>query len=307
MKGVECDIEKNKMIADRYCRQAASMGADIAVFPEMFSIAYPDMVADPRKNWNEVAFEGKEPDHTLIEKYRSYAIDDDHPYLAHFRKLSRELDMAIAVTYMGRGKKAPRNSVIIIDRHGKDVIKYSKVHLYAPNIIDAICEPGEKFFVTELDTRVGTVKLGTLICADRDIPETSRILMKKGAELVVICNSCPLAGLDGIVSAFVRVRAAENAMAIAICNPPAPIEDGHSTLFNADGNIAFRAGTEEGVFIAECDLEKLRHHRSTTMAGDAFREECFFKEFLGGPVLSPFADRKNAIGEVAEQYVKGRK
>ncbi len=307
MNGIELDIEKNQMIADRYCREAAALGADIAVFPEMFSIAYPDGVADPRQHWKEVAFEGKQPDQALVAKYRSYAIGHDHPYLNHFRQLAATLNMAIAVTYMGRGKKAPRNSVLLIDRHGQDVIQYSKVHLYAPNFIDALCEPGEAFFVKELDTKAGPVKVGTLICADRDIPEPARILMKKGAELVLLCNASSIEGFsDGLISDFVRVRAYENAMAIAICNYPAPVEDGHSTLFNANGSIAFRAETEEGLFIAKCDLDALRQHRATTMSGDAFREECFFQEFLGGPILSPFKGRKNAMGEVPFQYTKGR-
>lgn len=306
IKGIELDIERNRMIADKYCRMAAESGADIAVFPEMFSIAYPDMVSSPSQNWQKVAFEGKNPDYELIKKYRSYAIDDNHAYLNHFRNLAATLNMAIVVTYMGIGKRHPRNSVLIIDRHGKDLINYSKIHLYAPNIIDAICEPGEEFFVKELDTKAGPVKLGALICADRDIPEPSRILMKKGAELVIICNSCPLVGLDGIVSALVRVRAYENAMAIAICNPPSPIEDGNSTLYYPDGSTAFRAGNDEGVFIATCNLEVIRKYRENTMSGDAFREECFFKDILGGPILHPFKGRKNAIGETPFQYTQSR-
>lgn len=40
IKGIELDIERNRMIADKYCRMAAESGADIAVFPEMFSIVF---------------------------------------------------------------------------------------------------------------------------------------------------------------------------------------------------------------------------------------------------------------------------
>lgn len=304
MKGVALDINKNTAIADHYSREAAKCGAHLAVFPEMFNIAYPDIVADPRQHWHEVAFQGKEPDMKLIEQYRSYAIEDDHPFILHFRELAKSLHMAIAVTYMSRGKQAPRNTVLVIDRHGRDVIKYSKIHLFAPNLIDAICEPGEELFVSELDTQVGSIKLGTLICADRDVPELSRILMKKGAEVVTISNSCPLKGLNGMVLDMIKIRAFENAMAVAVCNYPNPIEDGHSAAFNPDGSIVEKAGQEEGVFIAEYDLDKIRRYRETTMMGDAFREERLYKEILGGQIPSPFEGRKNAIGERPPQYLR---
>jgi len=32
--------EENILIADRYCRQAAQMGADIALMPEMWNVGY---------------------------------------------------------------------------------------------------------------------------------------------------------------------------------------------------------------------------------------------------------------------------
>jgi len=304
MDGVRLDTEKNTATADRYCRDAAKLGAHLAVFPEMYNIAYPDIVSDSRSYWREIEFEGRQPDMKLIKKYRNYAIDDQDSYLNHFRKLAVELDMAIAVTYLSKGKKIPRNTVLVIDRHGKDVIKYLKVHLFAPNLIDAICEPGEEFFVCDLDTPIGGVKLGALICADRDIPEPSRILMKKGAEIVIIPNSCPLKGLNGIVLDMIKVRAYENAMAIAVCNYPEPIEDGYSTAFNPDATVVIKAGTEEGIFIAEYDLSAIRHYRERTMMGDAFREECLFDGLLGGQVLPPFKGRRNAMGEIPPQYLR---
>ncbi len=302
MDGVRLDVQKNIPTADSYCRKAAKLGAHLAVFPEMYNIAYPDIISDPRSYWHEVEFEGRQPDMDLIQQYRNYAIDDHDPYLNHFRKLAEELEIAIAVTYLSKGKKAPRNTVLVIDRYGKDVIKYSKIHLFAPNLIDAICEPGEEFFVHDLDTQIGKVKLGALICADRDIPEPSRILMKKGAEIVIMPNSSPLKGLNGIVLDMIKIRAYENAIAFAVCNYPEPIEDGHSTAFNPDATVVIKAGMDEGIFMAEYDLNEIRHYRKTTMMGDAFREETLFKGLLGGQVLPPFEGRKNAMGETPYQY-----
>ena len=49
---------------------------------------------------------------------------------------------------------------------------------------DASCTPGEDFPVCELDTKKGSVKVGAMICHDREFPEIARILMLKGAELI---------------------------------------------------------------------------------------------------------------------------
>lgn len=280
MNPVEKNIEKNIKIAKEFCRNAAKKGAHFAVFPEMFNIGYPMPYKGTNafKQWKEVAFNNKKADpDNLIPKYRSFAIEDNHPYVNDFRSLAKELEMAIAITYMSKGTTNPRNTVLVIDRYGKDLLKYSKIHLFAPFMIDAICEPGEKFIVKELDTQVGKIKLGALICADRDIPEPARILMKKGAELVIIPNSCPLLGLNGIVFDTVKVRAFENAMGIVICNYPSPKNDGGSAAFYPDGSVLFKADHKEDVHVIDYDIAKLRQYRKETACGDAFREEIYFK------------------------------
>lgn len=310
MSAVEGNIEANTKIADQFCRKAAAKQSDIAVFPEMFSIGYPTPY---NKNnsfeiWKKVAFQGKKPDHfdEDIAKYRSYAIDDNHDYINHFHALAKELEMAIVVTYISKGKLYPRNTALVIDRYGKDVLKYSKINLFQPFFIDAICESGEEFPVITIDTKVGAVQLGILICADRNIPEPARILMKQGAELVIIPNSCPLKGLNGMLLDATKMRAYENAMAVTICNYPSSkndeYNDGHSTAFNPDGSCLFEAPEEEDVYIVEYDLDFIRNYRATTDFGDAFRSEVYFSGILGGAVRSPFAGRKNAIGERPESY-----
>ena len=135
-----------------------------------------------------------------------------------------------------------------------------------------------------------------MICADRDYPEPGRILTKYGAEIVIVPNACPLKGLGSIVTDLVRVRAFENAMAFAICNYPSPQQDGQSAAFGPDGDMVLRAGPDEGVFIAEFDIEAIRQYRSTTFSGDAFRKERFYRPIVDAPVPEEFANRKNVLG-----------
>ena len=40
--------------------------------------------------------------------------------------------------------------------------------------------PGDNFYVADLDTAAGNIKIGAMICYDREHPESARILMLKG-------------------------------------------------------------------------------------------------------------------------------
>jgi len=103
MASCETDREANKAKGDAFCRQAKGMGADIALFPEMWNIGYSffdPAVPDAREAW------------------RARAIDQADGFFLHFRELAKELEMAIAVTYLERHENRPRNSLSIIDRRG---------------------------------------------------------------------------------------------------------------------------------------------------------------------------------------------
>jgi len=298
MLAVQNSIEENIEIATSFCRAAAEQGADIAVFPETFSTGYWVPEGDRFAPWRSIAFGTASPDETIMAELSRHAIGDDHYFIQHFRHLAKELSMAIVITYLSKGKEKPRNTALLVDRYGKDIIKYSKIHLFEPFLVDAICEPGERFYVEDLDTSAGKVRLGLMICADRDYPESGRILMKYGAEVALIPNACPLKGFNGKVTDMVRVRSVENAMAMAICNYPKPKADGHSTAFDPDGKMHRRAGYNEEVNVINFDLEKIREFRSQTYAGDAFRKERFYDPLLEPMLPECFSGRKNAAGIV---------
>ena len=58
-------------------------------------------------------------------------------------------------------------------------------------VMSVLCA-GDEFTVAELDTAKGKLKVGSMICYDREFPESARILMLKGAELVLVPNACPM-------------------------------------------------------------------------------------------------------------------
>ena len=124
--------------------------------------------------------------------------------------------MAIGITFLEKYEDAPRNSLALFDRYGELKFVYAKVHTCDFDV-ERNLTPGEDFYVTTLDTPCGKVKTGAMICYDREFPESARILMLKGAELILVPNACPME-INRLSQ--LRARAFENMLAVATCNYP---------------------------------------------------------------------------------------
>lgn len=272
------DQAANMAKAERFCREAAAKGADIALMPEMCNIGYTRFDAD-KPGAREAAY--------------AAAVATDGAWVQHFRHLARELRMAIAVTYMQKWPGAPRNAVTLWDRNGNEVLTYAKVHTSDFKPLEASMTPGDDFYVGDLDTRFGTIKVGAMICFDREQPESARILMLKGAELILTPNSC---GLDDNRLDQFKTRAVENVLNVAMANYASPKNNGHSVAYEYNGKCMVEAGEEEGVFIAPFDLDRLRQRRSKTIHGNAYRRPHRYS-ILASPERDELWDRIDGNGK----------
>jgi len=273
-----------------FCRKAAALGADIALFPEMWNIGY----THPKS---------KGPDE--VKKWQARAISVDSPFISHFRNLAKELKMAIAITYLQKAKGQPKNSVSLIDRNGQIPITYSKIHTCDFVQIEAATDPGDDFYVTILDTAAGKVKVGLMICYDREQPESARILMLKGAELILTPNACRLTDIS--IDEF-KVRAYENTLGVAMTNYAQTLEDnngdgkqdrhenGRSCAFDAKGEPVVIAGKEQGIYLAKFNLDEIRKRQKTFTLGNAWRRPYRYKLLLSNEVAEQYK-RKNAFGQ----------
>ena len=242
------------------CRMAKKKGADIALFPEMWSNGYA-IHERPAEEW------------------RREAIPADSEFVDNFGRLAGELDMAIGITLLEKYADGVRNTLVLFDRFGERKMTYAKVHT-CDFSVERNLTPGEGFCVTELDTACGIVKVGTMICYDREFPESARILMLQGAELILVPNACPME-INRLSQ--LRARAYENMLAVATCNYPETVPDcnGRSTVFHGVAYLPeeegsrdtciLEAGGEEGIYIAELDLKQLRDYRENEVHGNAYR------------------------------------
>lgn len=259
------------------CRRAKEMGADIALFPEMWSNGY--RIYD-----------------RPVEAWQAEAVPADGEFVRAFGRLAKELDMAIAVTFLEKYDPAPRNSVVLFDRFGERRLTYAKVHTCDFGV-ERNLTPGEDFCVTTLDTEKGPVQVGAMICYDREFPESARVLMLRGAELILAPNACPM---EVNRLSQLRARAFENMLAVATCNYPGGVPDcnGSSSVFDGVAYLPglpgsrdtciLQAGAEEGVYLAGLDLEQLRQYRAREVHGNAYRRPKKYGTLLDERREAPF-------------------
>lgn len=270
-------LEGNLQKGIAACRQAKEKDADIALFPEMWSNGY--QIYDRE-----------------VSEWKSEAIPTDDDFVEEFGKLAKELDMAIGITLLEEYEGGPRNTLVLFDRFGKRQFTYAKVHTCDFDV-ERNLTPGEDFYVTPLNTNQGEIKVGAMICYDREFPESARILMLKGAELILVPNACPME-INRLSQ--LRGRAYENMTAIATCNYPDTVPDcnGGSSVFDGVAYLPelpgsrdtciLQADGKEGVYLAELDVAQLRKYRESEVHGNAYRRPHKYSLLLEEEVVAPF-------------------
>lgn len=157
-----------------------------------------------------------------------------------------------------------------------------------------------------------------MICYDREFPESARILMLKGAELILVPNACPME-INRLSQ--LRARAFENMTAVATCNYPQTVPDcnGGSSVFDgvaylpqSEGSrdtCILKAGADEGIFVAELDLSRLRRYRETEVHGNAYRRPKQYGILTDTKIAEPFirSDYREGLSRAKIQEVTGRK
>ena len=169
------------------------------------------------------------------------------------------------------------NTAVLVDRDGRIIGKYRKVHLpghaeYDPqrsfqHLEKRYFEPGDLGF--RVWRMMGGV-LGMCICNDRRWPETYRVMGLQGVEMIVLGYNTPAANSQKPSESpeqrmfqhrlSLQAGAYQNStwvVAAAKCG----VEDGHpliggSSIVNPDGEIVAQARTEhDELVVADCDLD----------------------------------------------------
>ena len=240
--------DDNLAAAERFIRQAAADGAEIALLPE---------------RWE--AFGSS-------EEIRAAAQPVDGPRLTAVQGWARELGMAIvagSVAERVAGDERLRNTSVAFDRDGRQVGVYRKIHQFDVDL------PGQRVRESDTDApgtggtiaRFGDLSVGLTICYDLRFPELYRAYAVAGATVLTV----PAAFLERTGrdhwEVLLRARAIENQCFVVAANqhgklPAGLTAYGRSMIIEPWGTVLAQAPDGEGVIVAECDHERLARVRA---------------------------------------------
>lgn len=221
-----------------YAKQAKEGGADILILPETFAIVFSMEVG-------EISESKKDSD-----------------TLKFIKKTAKENRIWVLGTLVEKTKEGNKNAACLVNRSGKIVKIYHKMHLFPLTEEDKKCVPGSKLAVADVD---GT-KCGISICYDLRFPEMYRALAKKGATVIFVPSNWPEKRREHWL-ALLKARAIENQCYVVGANRAGndgkEEYSGNSRIYGPFGEEILAAGKEEGVFFGELDLERVKEVRST--------------------------------------------
>ena len=221
------EIEEN---VDRTLRILERMRADLIVLPELFNTGYN---FSNRKEVEKVS----EPIPNGFTTER-------------LLEISRRSGMIIVAGLAEKSGEDYYNSAVIVGN--KYIGKYRKVHLFSKE---------KKFFKRGSEFKVFG-KIGIMICFDWVFPESVRVLMLKGADIIthpaaLVLPYCPDA---------MRTRSLENRVFSITANRIGKEKDlkfiGQSQIIDTKGKILYRAKeTGEEAVVKTIDLKTSKNKR----------------------------------------------
>ena len=224
---------------------AVEQGAEIAITPECVFHGYP---IDDTKGKSE----------TFRKRLFGIAESPEGEHLHLFRDKAREKGIHILVGFVEKGENSTiHNTAALISPEGQYVYLYRKVHCrHFENINHwGYFTPGNDFYSAPLKLNEGIFNAGTIICFDREIPETLRCVRALGAEIVF----CPLATNTSDATLYrnavdnesiTRVGSASNEQFIVVVNHAGRFNGG-SFITGPMGELLCQMNEQPGVLTVE--------------------------------------------------------
>lgn len=266
------DESKNVDKAIQLVRDAARIGGEIILLPELFAGLY-----FPQEQVEEHFF--------FAQKIK------DHPFLGKFMNLAKELEVVLPISFFEHAGHARFNSLMMINSRGENVGVYRKSHIpdgpfYQEKFYFNSGDTGFKSW----DTEKGPVGVG--ICWDQWYPECARAMALQGAELLLyptaIGSEPPEAGSIDTQPMWQRAmigHAVSNSCYVAAANRVGKegSQEFYGSSFIADfkgDKLCEASRTEEIILTADLDFKESNLFRA---AMGFFRDR---RPDLYGPLLT---------------------
>lgn len=254
------DVQQNLERMLSYVEKAAAEGCDLVVLPEEVLTGVGTVGMQQFKSEDKLTFMKNAQ---LIPEG-----DSVQALIEAAKKFDIYINWSMAEQDPDRFD-ATYNTSVLVGPEGF-IGKYRKVHL--PLCERLVHYPGLGDYPV-FDTRIG--KIGLEICFDKCFPEVARSLALKGAQIILNPICWPnISGKEEDPDhyahvTFARSRAWENMVVFVDSNHAGLYMEGHSQIIGPNpGQVLATTGFEEGMAVAEFDLEEeIKHARVVAMGG----------------------------------------
>jgi predicted amidohydrolase len=239
------DKDRNLDSMRKYLRVAAERGARLVIFPECILTGY--------------GFDSRDEALPFAESLPGPASDA-------IAAECRALNVWAIFGLLERAGSDLFNACALVGPTGF-VASYRKIHL--PYLgVDRFTTPGDQPFAVH---DLGGLRVGINICYDGSFPESARILMLLGADLVVLPTNWPT-GAYSTVCHLVQARALENQIYYAAVNRIGEERGfryiGQSRIVQCNGDLLAKANEhEEEILLAEIDPATARNKHLIKIPG----------------------------------------
>ena len=114
--------KRNSELAVRYIREASCLGADLVLFPEMWSNGYAPPFDGAFDDPTDPAFEKE------CKEWLENAVAIESGYVTAVKDAAAKYKIGVCATFLSKTEDKFQNTAIVIDRSGKILLNYAKVH-----------------------------------------------------------------------------------------------------------------------------------------------------------------------------------
>lgn len=246
--------DENLEIALAKIDEAVAGGADFVVLPEMFSCPYKASnfpvyaQEDGGTNWQKLS--------ASANKNNIYLVAGSMPELEICRENCEHMERIYNTSY-------------VFDREGTQIAKHRKMHLFDCDIPGAVFHESDTLSagnkITTFDTEFG--KIGLMVCFDIRFPELSRLMVDRGAKMLVVPAAFNMTSGPAWWELNFRARATDNQVFMAGCAPARDesadyVAWGHSIVVDPFGNILAELDEKEGILYYDLNLAQIEDFRA---------------------------------------------
>ena len=216
--------------------KAKEGGADLLVFPELFTTGYS-------LSHDRVRELAEDKSGNIFQQLSRHAVESGIAVLYGYPEVVEEEN----------GSCVYHNSVQFIDREGTSLSNYHKSHLWLDERnIEGVYTPGRS--LGSVFEFCG-VQIGLLICYDVEFSEAVRTLSLAGAQLVLVPTACNIKKVRTLSEVIIPARAFENGIHMLYANYCGGNFVGLSRFCDHLGRSLCAGASEEGIFMATAVID----------------------------------------------------